>query len=89
MLTLPIAQSHWDWTPTCAPLLPTSRDIVVAMTEEEAAGMSDDNDDNNNDGNDNDDDEDNNAAVATDMEDNERHCRQPIYTIINLSSQWW
>ena len=49
--------------------------------------MSDDNDDNNNDGNDNDDDEDNNAAVATDMEDNERRCRQPIYTIINLSSQ--
>ena len=64
--------------PACAPLLPTSRDVVVATTEEEAAGVSDDNDDNDNDGHDDDDDEDDDAAVTTDVEDDERHRRQPI-----------
>ena len=44
---------------------------------------------NDNDGHNNDDDEDDDAAVAADVEDDKRRCRQPIYTIINLSSRRW
>jgi len=44
---------------------------------------------NDNDGHEDDDDEDDDAAVAADMEDDERRHRQPIYTIINLSSWRW
>jgi hypothetical protein len=69
--------------PACAPLLPTSNDVVVATMEEEAAGVSND------DGHNDDDDEDNDAAIAVDVEDNERRHRQPIYTIINLSNRRW
>ena len=50
-------------------------------------GVSDDNDDNDDDRHDEDDDEDNDAAVAANVEDNECRRRQPIYTIITLSSR--
>ena len=44
---------------------------------------------NDDDGHDDDDDKDDDAAVAADVEDDECLRRQPIYTIINLSSRRW
>ena len=60
------------------PHLPTSRDIVVAMTEEEMAGVSKDDNANNKDGHDDANDEADDAAVAAEGEDDERRCHQSI-----------